>query len=83
MICKLIVERLKEHWYVAWLVTLYTFMFGFLNMIYPMSIEVASAVGIAVCHMGFALTVYIFVCDIIEYIITRHKSKGKKGGEDE
>ena len=73
----LIVERLKENWYVAWLVTLYTFMFGFLNMVYPMSKEVASAVGIAVCHMGFALTTYVFVCDIIEYIIAKYNSKGK------
>ena len=70
-----IIERLKTRWYIAWLVTIYTFIFGLMHLIHPMSIEVASAVGIAVCHMGFLFTIFVFFFGILDYIITKHKSK--------
>lgn len=71
----IIIEHLKKRWYFAWLVTIYAFMFAVMHMIDPMSIEVASAVGIALCHMGFVFTIYVFLFGILDWVITRHKSK--------
>ena len=68
------IERMKNRWYMAWLVTLYAFIFESLRIIHPMSIE-ASEVGIALCRAGFGITVYVFLCSILDYIITKHKSK--------
>lgn len=68
----IIIEHLKKRWYFAWLVTIYAFMFGFFNTFDPMPIEVASAVGIALSHMGFVFTIYVFLFGILDYIKTKH-----------
>lgn len=78
-----VIKQMEKHWEFGWVVAINGFMFAVMNMIYPMSIEVANDVCILLCRMGLLFTLYVFFFGILDYIRIKHTSKGKKGGEDE